>query len=64
MEAAALAAGAEQLLALCGAAGDFGIPEPPSGWDALEAAVRRLAAGEPHAGAGAAAAGDGSHLGI
>ncbi len=46
MEAAALAAAAEQLSALCAAAGEFGIPEPPTGWEALEVAVRATAAGQ------------------
>ena len=66
MEAAALAAAAEQLSALCGAAGDFGIPEPPAagGWAGLEARVHAIALGQappPPAGStangGAAAAG-------
>lgn len=46
VEGSALAAAAEQLSALCGAAGEFGILEPPSGWEALEAAVRAIAAGQ------------------
>ena len=46
MEAAALAAAAEQLSALCGAAGDFGIPEPAAGgWAGLEARVHDIALG-------------------
>lgn len=47
VEAAALAAAAEQLSALCGAAGDFGIPEPAAGgWAGLEARVHAIALGQ------------------
>ena len=45
MEAVALHHAAEQLTALCEAAAGFGIPEPASGWKALDAAVRAVAAG-------------------
>lgn len=46
VEAAALAAATEQVSALCTAAGDFGIPEPPGGWRALEARVHAIALGQ------------------
>lgn len=46
MEAASLAAATEQLSALCTAAGEFGIPEPPGGWHSLEVRVHAIALGQ------------------
>jgi hypothetical protein len=60
VEASALAAAAEQLSALCTAAGDFGIPEPAAGgWQGLEARVHAIALGQAPP---AAAAADGTTL--
>lgn len=62
MESAALAAAAEQLSALCTAAAEFGIPEPPGSWQRVEAAVHAVVIGQAPAVAAADAGDTGAAL--